>query len=1306
MLELGNVSVHKLQKGASEKVETFYKEGAQLLDAASASVAQLRNLVLHSQQKHTLRRVLFYLVKPTILPKFTSKEEPKATEKPKSTNWFMLPAEDLKTPVRMIDLETKNMVSTVDLGPQDQYCILSHSWKGAEIDYGYFCGAKASTRSEGEEAAGDSSPGIESKHNDLQGVTYKCDKDLREAIDKLQKKLPIANGDVETVPSVPELLNRYIQAQEAKEKLAKAEKKSRDKERYLASAEHERSHYKTLLEPVKDLHYTAPTDGTTQDGKGDSAFAELLSKVEGLQQDAKDRRDKADGDLIKAREAIESQQDTEKLFTNNRHALYLVEQVLTALQRQRSARKIKESIEVAKELFERMPYSKGGKKYVWLDTCCINKSNTYELTESLALMGDWYANADFCLVHLDTRRSHAEWLQEYEYFEGHTLNPVEENISHLGEICANPNCWGEDCPDHHAGYHIEWAERGWTLQELVLSKMTYYVNSRWKLLSREIDAIGPYYPVGPFLEQYLNPSQAKQKNSTDAGSDGSASSDTPSMERIKTLIGKLETHGFVPPRHISNMTAEAQIAQAVASASGEARINRLLAELKDEICSYIKKDREEIRRFGRLSKLTSWATGIDPLSSAARNVLATASDRVTTVPTDQAYSLMGIMGVRFPAFSAEGLPKALARLLDEVVISSNEVSVFNWSGKHAGTPIQGRSLYPSNIGAFKDPIETPHLADQAKTNTRILELFQAERHQQSDIAKDVVWLLVKMMKRVKDLRQDCPDATSLLRLVRDIQDAEFSKLRIVTRDLEGIVNMLGDIRKAKKAHQDDKNGKKEEKTDKPGQEAQCKPTTFVNTGFSQLTGAMASFSPRKLPLTRFGSKRGSIAKETEPYADGHSNSPNTVPETVRQQGPAPRAEEQILQARIQDLAQKLKGQNNIIEENYERIRKTKDEKRNDPDKNQTVERDTRLVCPNPIVVSSAGIRGVFDIQRIIVKMEDKDRLRAQVVNAIEGQKIDGWCTISTGFAIALVAFSCDRDTLKQQLDMAHVVESELSEPQNQPNDGARPHDKPTADEDAQDDDGLTADDMSDRMPPVEVATVANSGLDARDETPDAPPKGSSRTITPEQKRVRRMIRFVQEPDLHAIAGEWVLARFSGVAGADWFLCRLELGSGSDLYGRRIATDAFSFQNAVPEKGLIDYWYQYMTEKKCRVCHAVRLYIERSILWDGARQKLHSLEVQPWNDPNNGQADDDLEEFLRRFSGNTFEKLSDVAIAAGKGAAGMGADLFARFLQARVEEGALKMVPPQLHAAVLDLDEGRHLFPVMFHSDTLVIYLRI
>ncbi len=83
--------------------------------------------------------------------------------------------------------------------------------------------------------------------------------------------------------------------------------------------------------------------------------------------------------------------------------------------------------------------------------------------------------------------------------------------------------------------------------------------------------------------------------------------------------------------------------------------------------------------------------------------MSLACRRKCTVETDSAYSLMGLLEVRFPTYSAEGLPKAISRLLDEVIVAHNDLSVFNWSGLRQGSPVRGRSLYPSSLEAYGHP---------------------------------------------------------------------------------------------------------------------------------------------------------------------------------------------------------------------------------------------------------------------------------------------------------------------------------------------------------------------------------------------------------------------------------------------------------------------------------------------------------------------------------------------------------------------------------------------------------------------------
>src|SRR5262245_46187064 len=42
-----------------------------------------------------------------------------------------------------------------------------------------------------------------------------------------------------------------------------------------------------------------------------------------------------------------------------------------------------------------------GFHHVWIDTCCIDKSSSAELTEAINSMFEWYLRADACCVHLE-----------------------------------------------------------------------------------------------------------------------------------------------------------------------------------------------------------------------------------------------------------------------------------------------------------------------------------------------------------------------------------------------------------------------------------------------------------------------------------------------------------------------------------------------------------------------------------------------------------------------------------------------------------------------------------------------------------------------------------------------------------------------------------------------------------------------------------------------------------------------------------------------------------------------------------------
>ncbi|KAL7624089.1 hypothetical protein AAE478_005646 [Parahypoxylon ruwenzoriense] len=72
--------------------------------------------------------------------------------------------------------------------------------------------------------------------------------------------------------------------------------------------------------------------------------------------------------------------------------------------REASAIKIEQAIARFKDIFNENPFPKPAKRYMWIDSCCINRANDGEHKISTPETGEWYRNAEFRLVHLDTPR--------------------------------------------------------------------------------------------------------------------------------------------------------------------------------------------------------------------------------------------------------------------------------------------------------------------------------------------------------------------------------------------------------------------------------------------------------------------------------------------------------------------------------------------------------------------------------------------------------------------------------------------------------------------------------------------------------------------------------------------------------------------------------------------------------------------------------------------------------------------------------------------------------------------------------------
>ena len=117
-------------------------------------------------------------------------------------------------------------------------------------------------------------------------------------------------------------------------------------------------------------------------------------------------------------------------------------------------RKILQSCEQAK---------KDGYKWLWSDTCCIDKRSSAELSEAINSMYRWYENSRICYAYL------------------HDLPDPSFPIAGDYERYPKSRGWPE------------WFSRGWTLQEMIAPRDVQFFNKDWHL-------IGDKRTLAPILE--------------------------------------------------------------------------------------------------------------------------------------------------------------------------------------------------------------------------------------------------------------------------------------------------------------------------------------------------------------------------------------------------------------------------------------------------------------------------------------------------------------------------------------------------------------------------------------------------------------------------------------------------------------------------------------------------------------------------------------------------------------------------------------------------------------------------------------
>lgn len=129
--------------------------------------------------------------------------------------------------------------------------------------------------------------------------------------------------------------------------------------------------------------------------------------------------------------------------------------------------------------------------YVWIDTCCIDKGSSAELSEAINSMFVWYRRAVVCLAYLSDvpGREEETEKQNDEKIERTQVKESGERIQ-LGTKCDTQSfrtsqtqvLWEWDAETDRAFREARWFTRGWTLQELLAPVQVLFFNSSWQCL--------------------------------------------------------------------------------------------------------------------------------------------------------------------------------------------------------------------------------------------------------------------------------------------------------------------------------------------------------------------------------------------------------------------------------------------------------------------------------------------------------------------------------------------------------------------------------------------------------------------------------------------------------------------------------------------------------------------------------------------------------------------------------------------------------------------------------------------------------
>lgn len=99
--------------------------------------------------------------------------------------------------------------------------------------------------------------------------------------------------------------------------------------------------------------------------------------------------------------------------------------------------------------------AKDGLQFFWVDTCCIDKRSSSELSEAINSMFEWYKKSRVCYAY----------LEDVHLTDDTDLSKIDKSVLSRTTFA-----------------NAKWFRRGWTLQELIAPEKVIFYSRDWKIL--------------------------------------------------------------------------------------------------------------------------------------------------------------------------------------------------------------------------------------------------------------------------------------------------------------------------------------------------------------------------------------------------------------------------------------------------------------------------------------------------------------------------------------------------------------------------------------------------------------------------------------------------------------------------------------------------------------------------------------------------------------------------------------------------------------------------------------------------------